>query len=75
MESKASIIGMILLVLLLITPCSSTSRGGLKVEKVLDPQIYDIDYRGPETHRYRPPPNRARGHHTAARRSGKKNHG
>ncbi|CAA3002998.1 Hypothetical predicted protein [Olea europaea subsp. europaea] len=73
MESKASIIGPLLLVLLLITPCSSTSRGGFYVKNT-DSQIYDIDYRGPETHRYRPPPNRACGRHVAARGSGKKKH-
>lgn len=30
----------------------------MKTEK-LDSEIYEIDYRGPETHSYRPPPNRS----------------
>ncbi|PSS23721.1 Topoisomerase 1-associated factor like [Actinidia chinensis var. chinensis] len=38
----------ILISLLIATPCLSTG-------------IYDIDYRGPETHSYLPPPNRSGG--------------
>nr|XP_043612876.1 uncharacterized protein LOC122584869 [Erigeron canadensis] len=38
---------------------SRSGRFQLKNEKLItSEEIYEIDYRGPETHSYRPPPNR-----------------
>ncbi|KAK6126032.1 hypothetical protein DH2020_040146 [Rehmannia glutinosa] len=76
MELKASLIGTLLLFLLLLT-VPGFSRGTLHV-KIMGSEIYDIDYRGPETHTYIPPPNRAgdrpRIHHqtSMARRKSKR---
>ncbi|XP_059643407.1 uncharacterized protein LOC132285252 isoform X1 [Cornus florida] len=62
MELKPTITPIILLFFLLTTPCFS--RGlyprALDVSNV-DSGIYDIDYRGPETHSSIPPPNRSGG--------------
>ncbi|XP_057512336.1 uncharacterized protein LOC130794438 [Actinidia eriantha] len=44
----------ILISLLIATPCFSAVSD-------IDAGIYDIDYRGPETHSYLPPPNRSGG--------------
>ncbi|KAL7248164.1 hypothetical protein ACSBR2_002972 [Camellia fascicularis] len=59
MEIKPSIIT-ISLIFLITTPCFS--KGELDVSK-MDSGVYDIDYRGPETHSYIPPPNRSRHNH------------
>ncbi|XP_052176459.1 uncharacterized protein LOC127790807 [Diospyros lotus] len=59
MELKAGILSIFLLFLLLASPCLPDDSG-----------IYDIDYRGPETHSYIPPPNRSGGkHHSIPRLS------
>ncbi|EYU38522.1 hypothetical protein MIMGU_mgv1a017200mg [Erythranthe guttata] len=71
---KASVIATLLVLLLLPGPGFSRGRS-LHVKKMGSSDIiYEIDYRGPETHTYLPPPNRAGGrpgvHHkttTAAR--------
>ncbi|KAM7464149.1 hypothetical protein LguiA_032270 [Lonicera macranthoides] len=42
------------LFLLLVPACFS--RGGMEIQN-RNSEIYDIDYRGPETHSYLPPPN------------------
>uniref|UniRef100_A0A2P2J9L4 Uncharacterized protein n=1 Tax=Rhizophora mucronata TaxID=61149 RepID=A0A2P2J9L4_RHIMU len=56
MELKFNIAAVFLLSLLLATPCRSTGRSG-----VADPAIYEIDYRGPETHSsMHPPPSHSR---------------
>ncbi|KAG9155455.1 hypothetical protein Leryth_009893 [Lithospermum erythrorhizon] len=47
--------------LLLATP-PSLSRG-MKASDMADSAIYEIDYRGPETHAYVPPPIRSGGKH------------
>ncbi|PIN10525.1 hypothetical protein CDL12_16880 [Handroanthus impetiginosus] len=74
MELKASIIWILLLFLMLHV--SGSSRGSLQV-KNMGSEIYEIDYRGPETHTYIPPPNRGRPriHHqtTVARHKSKRN--
>ncbi|XP_027174733.1 uncharacterized protein LOC113774387 isoform X2 [Coffea eugenioides] len=57
MEFRPCIAAAGFLLFLLLTPC--LSRGMQKKE--LD--IYEIDYRGPETHSYLPPPNRSNGRH------------
>ncbi|KAJ6864904.1 hypothetical protein NC651_035463 [Populus alba x Populus x berolinensis] len=51
MELKSSITTVFLLFLLLVTP--HISRGG---SEVADSEVYDIDYRGPETHSSVMPP-------------------
>ncbi|KAJ9181608.1 hypothetical protein P3X46_009723 [Hevea brasiliensis] len=51
MELKCSIAPIFLLFLLLVLPY--ISRGGSEVE---ESEIYDIDYRGPETHSSAMPP-------------------
>ncbi|KAK1429375.1 hypothetical protein QVD17_11583 [Tagetes erecta] len=43
--------------ILLAAPALSTDRTELKTVKS-NTEVYEIDYRGPETHFYRPPPNR-----------------
>ncbi|KAI7998816.1 hypothetical protein LOK49_LG10G01788 [Camellia lanceoleosa] len=50
MELKTIITTIFLLFLFMATPIFSKDSG-----------IYDIDYRGPETHSYIPPPNRSGG--------------
>ncbi|KAG8374252.1 hypothetical protein BUALT_Bualt11G0112000 [Buddleja alternifolia] len=57
MEFKARIIGFLILFLLLSGPGFSKAR--LHVKNA-GSDIYEIDYRGPETHTYIPPPNRDR---------------
>ncbi|KAJ8899660.1 hypothetical protein K2173_019356 [Erythroxylum novogranatense] len=52
MELKSSVATVFLLFLVLSSPC--VSRGGTKV--VDDPEVYEIDYRGPETHSSLLPP-------------------
>ncbi|XP_059298219.1 uncharacterized protein LOC132050896 [Lycium ferocissimum] len=59
MEMKASFI-CIFLFFLLIAPCSSSGKMDLLN---MDSGIYEIDYRGPETHTYIPPPKGSRGKH------------
>ncbi|PSR98184.1 Transmembrane protein 184 [Actinidia chinensis var. chinensis] len=56
MELKPSILALFLLFILLAMPCFS--KGGFEVAD-MDLEIYEIDYRGPETHSYRPPPHRS----------------
>ncbi|KAH7865661.1 hypothetical protein Vadar_009444 [Vaccinium darrowii] len=56
MEFKPRIITIFLLFLFLLLTPPCFSKGGLDIS---DSGIYDIDYRGPETHSYRPPPNRS----------------
>ncbi|CAA3004094.1 Hypothetical predicted protein [Olea europaea subsp. europaea] len=58
MELKPSFVATLLVFLLIldVTPCFS--RGKLNL-KAVDPEIYEIDYRGPETHTHVPPPNRS----------------
>ncbi|KAL1541286.1 hypothetical protein AAHA92_25528 [Salvia divinorum] len=55
MELNCSIL-CILLFLLLSGPGFSAGR---MHAKNMGSEVYDIDYRGPETHTYNPPPNRA----------------
>nr|XP_043610838.1 uncharacterized protein LOC122582500 [Erigeron canadensis] len=52
MDLKSCVITLVLLFLLLAVPSSSASKERLESE------VYEIDYRGPETHSHRPPPNR-----------------
>ncbi|XP_055808308.1 uncharacterized protein LOC129876852 [Solanum dulcamara] len=68
---KASFI-CIFLIFLLIAPCSSSS-GKMDLLK-MDSQIYEIDYRGPETHTYIPPPKGSRGKHNFHHQSMLKHH-
>ncbi|KAK6942839.1 hypothetical protein RJ641_028216, partial [Dillenia turbinata] len=56
MELKSSLIAILVLILLAL-PCISR---GEKVPSNLGSEIYEIDYRGPETHSYIPPPYRGR---------------
>ncbi|XP_015055131.1 uncharacterized protein LOC107001687 [Solanum pennellii] len=56
---KASFI-CIFLIFLLIDPCSSSGKMDLFK---MDSEIYEIDYRGPETHTYIPPPKGSKGKH------------
>ncbi|KAL3623315.1 hypothetical protein CASFOL_032131 [Castilleja foliolosa] len=58
MEMKASlIVTLLLFILLLVGP--GFSRRTLGVKNMNSENIYEIDYRGPETHTYIPPPNLA----------------
>ncbi|CAK9164805.1 unnamed protein product [Ilex paraguariensis] len=54
------------LIFLLALPC--LSRGRLDVPN-MDSGIYDIDYRGPETHSFIPPPYESGGQHNNHRKS------
>ncbi|KAJ8542195.1 hypothetical protein K7X08_017061 [Anisodus acutangulus] len=85
MELKCSFIVIFFLLLLLIVPSFSSSSGKKGLSNV-DSGIYDIDYRGPETHTSIPPPRGGRHnshhqgmlfHHKATKpgKTGKKNHG
>ncbi|KAH0995709.1 hypothetical protein GBA52_019573 [Prunus armeniaca] len=56
MELKNSTILTFLLLFLLATPCFS--RGG---SDVVGTEVYEIDYRGPETHSSIPPPDHSHG--------------
>ncbi|XP_059428748.1 uncharacterized protein LOC132162531 [Corylus avellana] len=56
MEIKSSITTIFLLFLILLT-VPSFSRGGSEMEV----EVYQIDYRGPETHSSTPPPGHSRG--------------
>ncbi|XP_041023062.1 uncharacterized protein LOC121264083 [Juglans microcarpa x Juglans regia] len=56
MELKPSITTFLLLFLLITVPYFS--RGSCRE---LDTEVYEIDYRGPETHSSIPPPDRSRG--------------
>lgn len=56
MEFKARLLGTTLLIFLILAP--SFSAGKLQVDS-MESDVYYIDYRGPETHTYLPPPNRA----------------
>ncbi|CBI32703.3 unnamed protein product, partial [Vitis vinifera] len=58
MELKSTTAAFFLLFLLLSAPYFS--RGELDMSDK-NPEIYEIDYRGPETHSYIPPPNRSGG--------------
>ncbi|KAL5740744.1 hypothetical protein ACOSQ2_029924 [Xanthoceras sorbifolium] len=59
MELKSTVASLFLLFLLLLsTPFSS--KGGSVVAAV-DSEVYEIDYRGPETHSSIPPPDHSRG--------------
>ncbi|XAR50996.1 hypothetical protein NMG60_11005487 [Bertholletia excelsa] len=60
MELKASFTIIFTLFLLLASSC--LSEGELDVAN-MDSEIYDIDYRGPETHSHLPPPSRSGGRH------------
>ncbi|KAK4345606.1 hypothetical protein RND71_035782 [Anisodus tanguticus] len=60
MELKASFTVIFFLLLLLLAPCSSSGKMDLLN---LDSGIYEIDYRGPETHSHIPTLNRSKGRH------------
>ncbi|XP_070021619.1 uncharacterized protein [Nicotiana sylvestris] len=61
MELKiTSLTAIFFLFLLLVGPCSSSGKMDLLN---MDSGIYEIDYRGPETHTYIPPPTGSRGRH------------
>uniref|UniRef100_A0A2P2J9U2 Uncharacterized protein n=2 Tax=Rhizophora mucronata TaxID=61149 RepID=A0A2P2J9U2_RHIMU len=57
MELKSGITAVFLLSLFLATPYPSKGRSS----DVADPEIYEIDYRGPQTHSKLPPPAHSRG--------------
>ncbi|XP_057999536.1 uncharacterized protein LOC131178577 isoform X2 [Hevea brasiliensis] len=59
MKIKCSITSIFLLLLLLVLPCISRARAG---SEVTEPEIYEIDYRGPETHSSALPPPGGRSH-------------
>lgn len=74
MELNFSFICTLLLLLLLFRPGFSTGR---MHGKNMGSEVYEIDYRGPETHTYIPPPNRAGPrvpHQTATARRKSKRH-
>ncbi|XP_059305763.1 uncharacterized protein LOC132057263 isoform X2 [Lycium ferocissimum] len=86
MELKCSFIAIFLLLLLLAAPSFSSSSSGKMDLTNVESGIYDIDYRGPETHTNIPPPKGGRHnshhqgmlfHHKATEpgKRGKKNHG
>ncbi|CAH1441972.1 unnamed protein product [Lactuca virosa] len=54
MDLKSCMTTVFIIFLLLAVPGFSKDKHGLGSE------VYDIDYRGPETHSHRPPPNRNR---------------
>ncbi|KAM3205306.1 hypothetical protein P3L10_028716 [Capsicum annuum] len=70
MEMKTSFI-CIFLIVLLIAPFSSSGKMDLSK---MDSEIYEIDYRGPETHTYIPPPKGSRGRHNFHHQSMLKHH-
>ncbi|XP_015086661.1 uncharacterized protein LOC107029730 [Solanum pennellii] len=83
MKLKCSFI-VIFFLLLLASPSLSSSSGKMDLSKVNASEIYEIDYRGPETHTKIPPPRGGRHnshhqlfHHNATKpgKNGKKNHG
>ncbi|KAF3623972.1 hypothetical protein BC332_23128 [Capsicum chinense] len=85
MELKCGFI-VIFLLLLLVAPSFSSSSGKMDLSNVDTSEIYEIDYRGPETHTNIPPPRGGRHnshhqgmlfHHKAIKpgKNGKKNHG
>ncbi|KAG5584411.1 hypothetical protein H5410_044845 [Solanum commersonii] len=55
MKLKCSFI-VIFFLLLLVSPSYSSSSGKMDLSKVDTSEIYEIDYRGPETHTNIPPP-------------------
>ncbi|KAL0333349.1 UNVERIFIED_CONTAM: hypothetical protein Sangu_1491100 [Sesamum angustifolium] len=59
MEMKNSCIGTLRLFFLLLLGAVPAFSIGRLHAKNMGTEIYDIDYRGPETHTYIPPPNRA----------------
>ncbi|XP_042504736.1 uncharacterized protein LOC122081617 isoform X2 [Macadamia integrifolia] len=58
MELKPSIITLLFLFFILSLPNSSQGAGAGANSAILESEIYEIDYRGPETHSYVPPPDR-----------------
>ncbi|KAI3696763.1 hypothetical protein L6452_29294 [Arctium lappa] len=66
MDLKSCMITLFILVLLFAEPSSS--------KEGLDSEIYDIDYRGPETHSQRPPPKRTDRNTNGVRHRNVKNH-
>ncbi|KAF8397651.1 hypothetical protein HHK36_016571 [Tetracentron sinense] len=58
MELRSSITAGFVLFLLLLLAWPNISLGGPDAAD-LNSDIYEIDYRGPETHSYVPPPNRS----------------
>ncbi|XP_019054189.1 PREDICTED: uncharacterized protein LOC109115044 [Nelumbo nucifera] len=58
-----SLIATVLLLSALLPPPSLAADGGSDSDAMnnLDREVYEIDYRGPETHSYIPPPNQSRG--------------
>ncbi|KAK9290843.1 hypothetical protein L1049_009021 [Liquidambar formosana] len=58
MEPKSTVTSLFLLFLLLAAPYFPR---GVSVASDLNSEIYEIDYRGPETHSYIPPPHRSGG--------------
>ncbi|CAN4117031.1 unnamed protein product [Withania somnifera] len=86
MELKCTSFIVIFLLLLLVSPSFSSSSGKMELSNVDTSEIYEIDYRGPETHTNIPPPRGGRHnshhqgmlcHHKATKpgKNGKKNHG
>ncbi|KAK4392176.1 hypothetical protein Sango_1995400 [Sesamum angolense] len=73
MEMKNSCIGTLRLFFLLLLGAVPAFSIGRLHAKNMGTEIYDIDYRGPETHTYIPPPNRAGDHYqtSMARRRSK----
>ncbi|KZV35091.1 hypothetical protein F511_04396 [Dorcoceras hygrometricum] len=79
MEFKARLLGTLLLIFLVVAPSFS---GGKLLVRSMESEFYDIDYRGPETHTYLPPPtqvecqpdvdHKARCHRTRVQKSGPK---
>ncbi|OIT22932.1 hypothetical protein A4A49_29258 [Nicotiana attenuata] len=67
MELKCTFTVIFFLVLVLVAPSVSSSSGKMELTNV-ESGIYDIDYRGPETHTNIPPPRGGRhnSHHQTA---------
>ncbi|KAL7596453.1 uncharacterized protein LOC111893118 [Lactuca sativa] len=63
MDLKNRFTTVFLLFLLFAMPAFSRGRLKLPIAKV-NSEIYEIDYRGPETHSYMPPPNESGGVNT-----------
>ncbi|XP_010253574.1 PREDICTED: uncharacterized protein LOC104594796 [Nelumbo nucifera] len=62
MELKTSAAFITLLLLSILLARSNLSEGGSDATVTgLDREVYEIDYRGPETHSYNPPPKRSGG--------------
>ncbi|KAL0283079.1 UNVERIFIED_CONTAM: hypothetical protein Sradi_7240800, partial [Sesamum radiatum] len=79
MKGRLMMIATLLLFLLVAVPSFSKGSSSMVVfagrldVKNMDSEVYVIDYRGPETHTYIPPPNRRTNMHMSPHHNPKRN--